>query len=377
MKFITIGHLYSYSFYPLYASAFSILRSYSFKFFGEAHKFKCTLLFEIFLMFTGMSLSIFLEIISAIRQFKNDPIKSYCKKLKDKWKYQFLIIFLALLDLSEFALLSIPFEGDKSEKSSSSLSTIRMMQFLFIGIMCYVFLKIKLHRHHIASFILIAIGYILVIYGKGDFSFELIYLLGFIGNLLYASVEVIHKWLMEYKFFSPFEIVYLSGLYGLILTGFICWIIQLSGNDSLSKYANGFGNNLSAMFSNGYFIIEIIIYLITTLGHNVLFLVTNKYLGPTYHIIIDATSSMVIMLLDIVITSTTKILIMQIPGYFLIVIGSLIYNEIIIINAGGMDNSTKTKIEQRASKNANGYQDILEDTIEEIEVNQSFQSLVE
>ena len=42
-----------------------------------------------------------------------------------------------------------------------------------------------------------------------------------------------------------------------------------------------------------------------------------------------------------------------------------------------MDNSTKTKIEQRASKNANGYQDILEATIEEIEVNQSFQSLVE
>ena len=91
----------------------------------------------------------------------------------------------------------------------------------------------------------------------------------------------------------------------------------------------------------------------------------------------DATSSMVIILLAIVLTRTNKILIMQIPGYFLIVIGSLIYNEIIIINAGGMDNSTKTKIEQRASKNANGYQDILEATIEEIEVNQSLQSLVE
>ena len=377
MKLITLGHLYSYSFYPLYASAFSIIRSFSFKLFGKTHRFDCTLLLEIFLMFFGMSLSVIIEIISINKQFKTNPIKSYCKKLKNKWNYQFLIILLALLDFSEFALLSIPFEEEeeKQKKSSSSLSTIRIMQFLFISIMCYLFLKIKLHRHHIASFILIAIGFILVIYGKGEFSFHPIYLLGIIGNILYASVEVIHKWLMEYKFFSPFEIVYLSGLYGMMLTGIAYLIIQLSGNSFFIKYADGFAHNLSQMFSSRYYVIEIIIYLITTLGHNVLFLVTNKYLGPTYHIIIDATSSMVIMLLDIGITNSNTILMMQIPGYFLIVIGSLTYNEMIIVNVGGMDKSTKNKIEQRASKNEEAYQDILESTIEDIEVEQSLVSL--
>ena len=110
---------------------------------------------------------------------------------------------------------------------------------------------------------------------------------------------------------------------------------------------------------------RIFIFILTSFGFNVLFLVTNKYLGPSYHVIIDATSSMCTMIIDIIIKGNYSNLLMQIPGYVLIVIGSLIYNEIVIINCMGMDHGTKTQIEKRASENYDNFKEINEEEIKE------------
>ena len=87
MKFITFGSIHHYTFYPLYASLFCIIRTYSFNFFSIENNYECPLLFEVLLMFFGMFLAVILEGIREFRLYQNNPIKEYCKKLCTQWKY--------------------------------------------------------------------------------------------------------------------------------------------------------------------------------------------------------------------------------------------------------------------------------------------------
>ena len=75
----------------------------------------------------------------------------------------------------------------------------------------------------------------------------------------------------------------------------------------------------------------------------------NKHFGPTHHVISDAFSSMVVMMITIISSKTGIIWWLQILGHIFIVCGTLIYNEIVIIHAYGMDRNTKDEIIKRAS----------------------------
>ena len=214
MKWISFGSIYHHTFYPLYASIFCIIRTYSFDYF---EKFDCPVLFEVFLMFFGMLLSIFLEMISVFRLYRDNSIKEYCKKLCKQWKYQILIAFLSILDLSEFIGLSILL-FDQEEGDNKLLSTTRLIEFFFVSFLNNNFFKHKLHRHHFVPLLLIAIGIIIVIFGQtANIIVNIALLFSIFGNILYAILEIIEKWLMESKYFSPYDLVYLSGLYGCII----------------------------------------------------------------------------------------------------------------------------------------------------------------
>ena len=168
-------------------------------------------------MFFGMLLSIFLEMISVFRLYRDNSIKEYCKKLCKQWKYQILIAFLSILDLSEFIGLSILL-FDQEEGDNKLLSTTRLIEFFFVSFLNNNFLKHKLHRHHFVPLLLIAIGIIIVIFGQtANIIVNIALLFSIFGNILYAILEIIEKWLMESKYFSPYDLVYLSGLYGCII----------------------------------------------------------------------------------------------------------------------------------------------------------------
>lgn len=355
MKYITIGSIFHHTFYPLYASVFCIIRTYSFSFFSKENNFNCPLLFEVLLMFFGMFLAIFLEMISVVRLYRENRMKHYFRKICELWKYQILLFFLPILDLSEFIGISILFLS-QNYNDNRLMSTTRMLEFLFVGFMYYYFLKQKLHRHHFIPLLFIAFGLIMVMFGQDNrFRFSPILLLAVLGNLLYAVLEIIEKWLMESKYFSPYDLVYLTGLYGFIIMFIIClissninctsWLYFCKEGEKLFSFTDTFGT----IFTNKYYFIEVMIYVLTSTGYNVFFHLVNKHFGPTHHVISDAFSSMVVMMITIITSKTGIIWWLQILGHIFIVCGTLIYNEIIIIHAYGLDRNTTDEIIKRAS----------------------------
>ena len=236
------------------------------------------------------------------------------------------------------------------------MSTTRIAEFFFVGFMYYYFLKQKLHRHHIIPLLFIVFGLIMVIFGQDNrFKVSPILLLAVLGNLLYAILEIIEKWLMESKYFSPYDLVYLTGLYGFIIMFIIClvssnidctsWLYFCKEGEKVFSFKDTFGT----IFTNKYYFIEVMIYVLTSTGYNVFFHLVNKHFGPTHHVISDAFSSMVVMMITIISSKTGIIWWLQILGHIFIVCGTLIYNEIVIIHAYGMDRNTTDEIIKRAS----------------------------
>ena len=361
MRFITFGKIHKQTFYPFITSIFSILRTYSFKYFPENQNFDCPLLFQVILMFLGMFICFIFEIITVCRQDrvargskKKEKCKKYCFDLISNWRLQLILCLLAILDLSEFIGLSVLFLAENYE-DNRLLSTTRMLEFLFVGFMYYYFLKTSLHRHNYISLLLIVGGLAMVMFGQSKlFTFRPILLIAIFGNLFYACLEITEKWLMDKKFISPYEIIYCEGLYGFIIILILClignkvdcqsWMYLCSTGESVINL----NSILKEVFSSYSYVIEVVIYVFTSAGYNIFIHLCNKDLGPTHHIVADAFGSMVVMLVSLILSEGKITLWMQIVGHILIVMGTLVYNEIIIFHFLGMDKNTKDEIAQRA-----------------------------
>ena len=106
------------------------------------------------------------------------------------------------------------------------------------------------------------------------------------------------------------------------------------------------------LFSNRYNVIHGLAYILLTIVYNVLNGETFKHLGTPYRIIVDCVFS-VLSMLDYFILDNEEFLfyyiILQIIGHVSLIIGIIIYNEIIIINMCGLNVNTVKKIKDRAS----------------------------
>lgn len=364
MRYISFGKIRKQTLYPFFASIFSIIRTYSFNYFPKNQNFTCPLLFQVLLMFLGMFICFIFEIITVCRQDrtvresnKRDKFKQYCYDLISNWRIQLILFLLAILDLSEFIGLSILFLAENYE-DNRLLNTTRMLEFLFVGFMYYFFLKTSLHRHNYISLLIIISGMIMVMFGQNKlFTFQPILLTTIFSNLFYACLEIIEKWLMDKKFISLYEIIFCEGLYGLIIILILCligskvecqsWMYLCATGESVINL----NIILKEVFSFYSYLIEVLIYVITSSGYNIFIHLCNKDLGPTHHIVSEALASMVVMLVSLILSERKISLWMQIVGHILIVMGTLVYNEIIIFHFLGMNKNTKDEIIERAITN--------------------------
>ena len=102
------------------------------------------------------------------------------------------------------------------------LSITRITEFFFVGILYYYFFKLTLHRHHYVALILVLFGTSLMLLSQGV-KVKAALLFAIIGNLIYAFLEILEKWIMDFKFFSPLEVVGVQGIVGFFITFGICY----------------------------------------------------------------------------------------------------------------------------------------------------------
>lgn len=167
---------------------------------------------------------------------------------------------------------------------------------------------------------------------------------------------------MEYRFLSPYEVIGFKGFYGIIIITSIMivgnftkcekWMGLCEYDEIHPKNIIDFTQDFSNIFANWYTIIEVLCFIILTILYNIFHQLILKHLGPTHRIISDGVFSIINVIISISFEKEEIVIyyiILQIIGHISLIIGIVMYNEIIIINMCGLDMNTVKEIRTRAS----------------------------
>lgn len=281
---------------------------------------------------------------------------------KHDTKYYLMILSAGLLSLITFSAF-IAFEmlvnrnRGKNEKDDNNNTLVhnhiqldvKNIQIIFSGILSIFILKTRFEMHQGISIGIIMLGLVIVnivnILELKKPDNPLIGL-GIIANFCLSSLlEVLEKYLMETHFIPPFKLKFLEGIIGLgiIITPAI---FAINGIDFESLK----GETRTYLSLSVY----IVLYFLCELGTNSLNILTNFYYSPTQRSLTDVlTSFLWNIYLSIFIPINNKLIFVPqiigvVLGYPISFIGTLIYNELIVIHLCGMDKETKNEMLKRS-----------------------------
>ena len=287
--------------------------------------------------------------------------QSEMKRPDSKIKILCLIFFAGYFDFIEFILSTnyIP----KFIKSSGSLES-RLGGILTISsaLFFYYLLKFPIFRHQFFSLLIIGICLIIVVISEfifqeinifltyGDFLLKilLIFFVHFFNSLLDSS----EKYIVEYDFVNYFEVLYLEGLFGFIIT----FAYSFSENLDIKQLSKIYSENSGGQFA--LFIFLLIVYLILCGGRNAFRVITNKLFSPMTKTLTDYVLNPVYLTInyiegDFVSIGKQNIIYFLINLFMSIIItlcGS-VYNEIVILFFCGLEKDTYTQVSERSTLN--------------------------
>lgn len=199
-------------------------------------------------------------------------------------------------------------------------------------------------KHHFVFTIIVLVGTALVlmsnIFSTNKMNLNILYV--FIDGILYGFVMVIAKWIMHYKFVSPFTIVSIMGGFT-IITSFISIVIFQEFQNLKEFFQAVTGIQL---------FIFCIVFIIMSTFYNVFIMMTVKQFGATNRITIDFISLFIIEIIGLISKTSddkTLIYIFLIIGNLIAIFGAVGFNEIVIISCWGLNDNTTLEIEKRAS----------------------------
>ena len=270
---------------------------------------------------------------------------------KNKHLYILLISILDFLGRSSefFFFLFI------SSKKLEVLQTgwLISIDIFYRAIFCYYILKIKLERHHTLSIILCSVGFIIMAYFgirstiefcKSNESNAWIYLLfSFFKKILFSLEDVFNKILLTNKFLLPHFLMFWRGLTNLII--FLIMILIFYWTSIID-----FTNYKYLNLTNALEITRKIILIISLFGRTfsifkIIDIFTPQHVGFV---------NVVYCLIEIIkYTIKQKEIedvihfIFGIISIIVIILGTILFNEMIIINAFGLSDNTKSGIKKK------------------------------
>ena len=313
----------------------------------------------------------FLNIISMIicgliqvgyMYFTKTKIKMYKILLNDKWKQ--LLIHLIGISLIAAGIIAIFISVPQTDFGKRIIEFNKCMQMLLCYFLCYFVLGIKQFKHHKISLIILFILSFFIFPMKGKIHLGinsdnrvnlpefLIYILYY---LLYCSMEVYEKYLMQYLFVPPYLVLFFKGIVLLVIFSIAWVILELIHYNILLNY--------SEMFRN---IPILICFLFSYLLYHILRIQTiNKY-SPSYRYVSDILSQLVIFIIDCIsIKPKNDVLLYILVSilYVMIILGMLVYQEVIVMHFWGMDENTTNIIKRRAEMDEKDFENMIDDEI--------------
>ena len=204
----------------------------------------------------------------------------------------------------------------------------------------YLIFKIKPHKHHYLSIILIILTGIILDLILKNLQNDIInnwqkIFLRLLREILFSLQDVINKYIMEKKFCSVYELSLYGGIIYLILLGiFSIFNYYYFHLDNFEEYLNNF-NHIELLVAIGTMIAQFVL--------DITSLFTIKNNTPCHLFIISVFAQIIVYIDDF--SEQKAIIIIFLIFIFLL---SLVFNEIIEINCFGLSKNTKRNIMNRA-----------------------------
>lgn len=277
-------------------------------------------------------------------------------KLKPKEYLSTLRYYLTLLSATFCVCCIFPFTIliTAYSKDPNSYAYMRISIIFFDLILTKFVLKTPIYRHQFLSICFIILGLIMVssflFIEKWDAS-----LLCFFNYIVYAGFDVQVKTISNSRRYSIFTIMYLMGLFGscayLIILSFI-WAIPCSGPGFLPCNTEGSIENV-AFSMKTYFgedalnkTLLLVAFVIVHIGYTICLLLTIYYFSPLHRCVGETLGVFILWMIQLM-RGLQSFSVIPFLGYILIVISTLIYNEIIILDFCSLGEYTKQEINKR------------------------------
>ena len=299
-------------------------------------------------------------------------------KLKVSKRMYLYLFILCLFNLFAYCLPMIEMDENNENNENNILNIqlneeLKFIKLLFISLLCKLVLSHKLYRHQISAMVLILIGMginlstllilkINVIQHNNTLKAIGLFLLCFI----ISSIQVVgEKYLFNKYKISPYDLMFYEGLFGVfflsISEGFLYYF---TCPNFISECNHGDHYNITFDFitlfqKNQNFLLYILLWLLCNAYINYFGRQAVFYYSPTTESISDALGSIVffIYVKFIIAPSDDPYIKSIIPfiGYFFIILGSLMYNEIIILYVFGLEENTMKEVSKRAGEDTKNF----------------------
>ena len=397
MKFIGLGELSIQLLYPFLLPIFSMVRIFLFLIYARYYS---DYLFTSLVVFLSEMLCGILYLISkyqlkketnSLQNIGNMPLlpneENKIEEIKEgqnvtnnfsfidqkeksvsKTKIYLLICLLSFFDFISFNVLS--FICSYNDKFPNNLhSEARNIKILITIIIGLAFFNFKIFKHQIISILLILVGFLfnlgMTFYLNELDEIQAFLILGFLFCYILITVQqFVEKWIIDKHKVSPYKLLFFEGLFGAIINTLSFIPTYFRGcldNFNICFYT---GKNIRRLYdisntlnhiSESEFLLFLFFTLLSSVAYNIFGRLTLLYISTTHQNVSDCLSSFIFWLIvkifnpknspkiDVFLTSYIPL-----PGYLIIIFGTLLYNEIIIFYCWGLGYNTKKEISRRA-----------------------------
>lgn len=280
------------------------------------------------------------------------------------------IIFV--ISLTNFWINFYVFNIPEIDQDFVNVNTeVRFIGILYVCYLCKKVLKDEFRKHHIFSLGLIIVcdvflclvNVIIIALSKGpsDNLFQGLAWYLF-SDIYYSTKHVTEKWLMDKRYFSPFKLLFIEGVFYLIINILVMFSFVFIPCPSMMEYCQGEHmfeiQNFYLLFKNSY--VFVIGFFTATFLVELCMTSTSKYYTPALRPIFDSLTTIVQLLYEYYnkIPEDEEqnkkvrlyVTLIKLVLYFLIVIGCLIFNEAIMLGIFGLDKDLKDVIADRGQQ---------------------------
>lgn len=257
----------------------------------------------------------------------------------------FLYLFVSLIDIT--TTLAFTYSSTLRVSNSVLSFSTEGLQIFISCLFCKIILKYKFELHKKISLCIILIAMIVnfcvsLIYDWGASSWsgeitKLVFITAYMVSFT-ALQEVLEKYMMTNCFQSNYFILFVESVLGEIYAVIILLIIHASdGDTSINREGKSWGE-----FVGGG-----ILFSIACIPYSNMRLILGRDFNPTDRIVADKVGNFYFFLLYLNTTQPFSYYLISIIGFMMIIFGSIVYNETIVLKFCNLHRDTAKEIEAR------------------------------